>query len=205
MISLPVELDKVGFVEREKNNGVTVKNKCGRDFLYYACNYYLPERFNTSSLSPVDIEHQGLFGLSLPAYLAWTQLQFYKLPRFLKENKLSLAINNKNISTFTDFVVAILFSRMPYKKAINTIEHRVNSGYVVGVDVSLGFFGLLDHVMFVYGYDKDNLYVLDTHNVPRLHYERMTEDNRYFMKLSKKEILERWSIFSRVWEVSRLH
>lgn len=205
MISLPVELDNVGFVEREKINGVTVKNKCGRDFLYYACNYYLPERFNGLSFSPVDIEHQGLFGLSLPAYLAWTQLQFYKLPRFLKENKLSLAINNKSISTFTDFVVAILFSRMSYEKAIKTIEQRVNSGYVVGVDVSLGFFGLLDHVMFVYGYDEDNLYILDTHDVPHLNYERMTEDDRYFMKLSKKEILERWSIFSRVWEVGRSH
>jgi len=204
MISLPVELGKIGFVEREKINSATVKNKCGRDFLYYACNYYLPERFNTFSLNPVDIEHQGLFGLSLPAYLAWTQLQFYKLPRFLKENKLSLVINNKSISTFTDFVVAIVFLRMSYEKAINTIEQRVNSGHVVGVDISLGFFGLLDHVMFVYGYDTENLYVLDTHKVSHLHYEKITDDNRYMLKLSKKEILDRWSIFSRVWEVNRL-
>lgn len=205
MISLQVEINSIGFVQREKINGDTVKNKCGRDFMYYALNYYLPRKFNPIDCSIVEIERSNLFGFSLPAFLAWTQLQFYKLPGFLKENDLVLKINSRVINNFFDFFESILFSRMTYDNAIKIIEHNVENGFVSGIDISLGFFGLLDHVMFVYGYDEDNLYVFDTQKVPHLNYVRMTEDNRYYMKLSKKEILERWSIFSRVWEVDRLY
>jgi len=42
--SLPTNLDKFGFVEREKKNGKLVKNRCGRDFLYYTLHYYFPQR-----------------------------------------------------------------------------------------------------------------------------------------------------------------
>lgn len=205
MISLPVELNSIGFVQREKNNGAIVKNKCGRDFMYYSLNYYLPRKFNPIDCGIVEIERSNLFGFSLPAFLAWTQLQFYKLPGFLIENDLVLKINSCIINNFFDFFKSILFSRMTYDKAIKIIEHRIENGFVSGIDISLGFFGLLDHVIFVYGYDEENLYIFDTHKVSHLNYEKMTKDNRYFMKLSKKEILERWSTFSRVWEVDRLY
>lgn len=204
MISLPINIENIGFVQREKVNGVSVKNKCGRDFLYYSLNYYLPNIFNPIKCSIVEIEKLKLFGLSLPAFLAWTQLQFYKLPRFLKTNNLTLKINNRTINNFFDFVSSILFSRISYSTAIARIEDNIKNGRVSGVDVSLGFLGLLDHVMFVYGYDEESLYVFDTHKVSHLNYEKITNDNRYFMKLSKREVVERWSIFSRVWEVDRL-
>ena len=204
MKTLPKPIEQIGFVEREKDNGKSVKNKCGRDFLYYALNYYLPEKFNPQELSPTAIERKKLFGLHLPSGLMWTQLQFLKLPSFLRQNGLVLSINNRKIDSFISFFVAILFSRLYISDALQKVEEAVNKGKVSGIDIGLKFGGLLDHIIFVYGYDEEALYVLDTHKVPMLEYTKLTDDNRHFMKLPKEVIKKRWTRFGRVWEMEKL-
>ncbi len=202
MSYLPINLDTFGFVIREKRNGLSVKYKCGRDFLYYALHYYFPKKFNQGCNNPVEIETKRLFGSPVPAYFSWTQIQFYKLPRFLKENSLTLKINKQMIESFSDFVRAILFSRISHDEAVDIIERGVSKGNVVGVDIALRFEGLEDHVLFVYGFDEKDFYVFDTHKVPLLKYEKITDDDRYVMRLSRDEVRKRWKIFSRVWEVN---
>ena len=204
MKSLPVDLDKFSFVEREKVNGQTIKNRCGRDFLYYGLHYFFPDKFNAYNLNPVSIERNKLFGLKLPSLLMWTQLQFIWLPKYLKENNLKLIINNKEVNTFIDFFNTILFSRISLSDAIAKIEKSIDDERVVGVDVGLKYGGLLDHTIFVYGYDADSFYVCDTHKAPLLEYTKLFEDNRYFMKLPKEVVKKRWTKFSRVWELRKI-
>lgn len=200
MRTLPVESHTFGFVKREKKNGKPVGNRCGRDFLYYALHYKLPEKFSPLNITPEKMEKEGALGLRLPSWLMWTQLQFLFLPRFLKENEITLFINKQQISSFFDFVSAILFSRMSYTKAVALVESVIDREEAVGIDISLGVGGLLDHVMFVYGYDKENFYVCDTHQVPNLEYEKI-DTEAYFMKLPKAVIKKRWTLFGRVWEL----
>jgi len=46
MKTLPLSLEKIGFVQREKKkDGSTVIYRCGRDFFYYALHFYFPEKF----------------------------------------------------------------------------------------------------------------------------------------------------------------
>jgi hypothetical protein len=203
MKNLPINIDKFGFVEREKIDSKHVTNKCGRDFLYYGLHYYFPTKFNPENINPITIDSKRLFGFKLPSWMMWTQLQFFYLPNYLKENNVKLSINEKEIKSFLDFVIAILFSRMTNEKAIKTVEMLVDSGVAVGIDISLKYYGLLDHVMFVYGYDEDNFYVFDTHHVHLLEYHRMTTDNRFYMRLPKSIVTNRWSKFGRVWELKR--
>ncbi len=134
----------------------------------------------------------------------WTQLQFIYLPKLLFKLNLQLLINGKSINTFGNFFTAIV---LPQKsntdQKIKEIENAVDAGHVSGIDLSLGLGGLLDHILFVYGYDVENLYVFDTHQVPKLEYEKITEDGRYIMKIPKYIIKKHWSIFERVWEVKK--
>ena len=76
MTYLLININTFGFVHREKCKGVSVKYKCGRDFLYYALNYYVPSEFNQHINNPEQIEKKRLFGFSVPATLAWTMLPF---------------------------------------------------------------------------------------------------------------------------------
>jgi hypothetical protein len=202
MVTLKVPLTSVGFVEREKENGNTLSNKCGRDFLYYCLNFYFPETFNASKNNPREIDRERLFGIPVPAWLAWTQVQFSTLPRFLKTQGLELSINHKKITSYVSFIYATLFSRVSYEDALQTVERAVSENVACAIDIPIGTGGLmlLDHVMFVYGYDEENLYVFDTLQVARLEYERMDETVHYY-KLPKKVIKKRWSRFGRVWEV----
>lgn len=204
MRTLNINLEKFGFVEREKINSQSITNRCGRDFAYYCLHYYYPNKFNPQSLNPIEIENKYLFGLQLPSWLMWTQLQFIKLPKYLKENNLKLFINGKSIDSFFDFVIAILFSPMTYADGMTRIERSVDEGTSVGVDIGLGYYGLLDHVMFVYGYDEDNLYVFDTNKVQSLEYYKIGTDNKFHMRLPKSAIKKRWGIFGRVWELRKL-
>ncbi len=204
MKTLPVDIEKFGFVEREKHGLDTLANRCGRDFLYYALHYTYPEKFNSGNLNPAQIEAQKLFGFRLPSFMMWTQLQFYKLPQYLKDNNLKLFINEREINSFVNFVRAILFSRMSYEGAIQRIERSVDEGRAVGIDIGLKYGGLLDHVMFVYGCDEENLYVCDTHQIKILEYEKIREDNKYFMRLPKRVAKAKWTRFGRVWEVKPL-
>ncbi|MBI2627314.1 hypothetical protein HYW72_00080 [Candidatus Nomurabacteria bacterium] len=204
MKTLPINLKTFNFVGREYTNGKRVKNKCGRDFLYYSLHYYFPDKFNKNINNPLLIDKNKIFGFSANANLSWLMIQFLKVPKLFKELGLSLSINSKHVKTFTDFAVAMI---NPHKKsaekAIQEVEKAVNAGFVAGVDISLGIFGLLDHVIFVYGYDEDNFYVFDTYEVSELEYEKITEDNRYIMKISKDVIKKRWTRFGRVWLIRK--
>ncbi len=201
---LPIDIKKFGFVEREKINGKYIKNKCGRDFLYYTLNYYYPNEFNSNKNNPQLIERESLFGLSLPFWLAWTQLQFIRVPRLFKSLNLNLKINNRNIGSFLSFFITIL---NPNKKSANQamieVEKSIKKGIVTGIDIALDKTGLFDHVVFVYGYDKYNFYVFDTHKVNELEYTKITKDNRYILKIPKKVVHKRWTLFSRVWTISK--
>ena len=109
--SLPINLDKFGFVEREKKNNKLTKNRCGRDFLYYALHFYYPEEFSPMICGPAEIEKRKMFGMSLPSWLVWTCLPFYKVPRLLMRKGLVLKINHKQINSFLDFSKAIVFPK----------------------------------------------------------------------------------------------
>ncbi|HMP67453.1 MAG TPA: hypothetical protein PKA60_01765 [Candidatus Paceibacterota bacterium] len=203
MKSLPRSLDEFSFVEREVVDGKTVKNRCGRDFLYYALHYYFPDKFNAINLNPVYMERNRFFGLRLPSWLMWTQLQFIYLPDYLKENNLKLFINTTAINSFWNLFNAMLFSRISLFDAERIVERSVDEERVVGVDIGLKYGGLLDHVIFVYGYDTGVFYVCDTHKVPMLEYTKLSNDY-YFMRLPREVVRKRWSRFGRVWELKKI-
>ncbi|KKS23116.1 MAG: hypothetical protein UU82_C0040G0004 [Candidatus Nomurabacteria bacterium GW2011_GWC2_41_8] len=203
MKNLPIDLEIFPFYEREKVNDRTVKNRCGRDFLFYALAFYFPTKFGLNKLTAYDLEHQGHFGISVPSYLSWMQIQFLRVPKYFKKLGLRLIINDRKINSFFDFVRANLFSRTTYEKAILDIEKIIDRNEVAGVDISIGYGGLLDHVLFVYGYDAESLCVFDTIRAP-VQYESVDGKNMNMMKISKNEIKERWTHFGRVWNVTKV-
>src|SRR3989344_694576 len=179
MKTLPINLNTFDFVERECINGKTVKNKCGRDFLYYGLHYYFPDQFNKNVNNPSQIDHKNLFGFPVNAIFAWSMIQFFKVPKLFKKLGLYLSINNKQIKTFWNFIISIISSnKKSAEQAIHEVEKNIDMNFVAGIDISMGFWGLLNHVIFVYGYDEKNLYVFDTRQVGGLEYEKITEDNR---------------------------
>lgn len=202
MTTLSRPISSVSFVERENVDGAYLRNKCERDFLYYALNYYFPDVFNADTQNPVEIERRRLFGFPVPAWLAWTQIQYYKVPALLKERGFTLYINDERIHSLFSLMWALLFSRKSYGDATRQIQTCVDRDEVCAVDVALKWEGLLDHVLFVHGYDSENLYVIDTHKVPYLEYERIGEVGWYF-RLPKSIVQKRWRTFSRVWRVVR--
>lgn len=201
IIHLKKPLQHISFYEREIKKGRLVGNKCGRDFLYYVLNYHFSYDFNVNKNNPLQIDEQRLFGLPVSAMFAWSQLQFLSLSEFLVSRGLILKINDRTVSGFLSFVSSILFSRMTYQKGIESIELAIRSDITVGVDISLGWGGLLDHVLFVYGYDEHNLYVFDTHKVCGLEYVSLVPGCNYF-KLPKSVIKNRWTRFGRVWQIT---
>jgi hypothetical protein len=203
MKTLPLNLSTFPFYIREVVSGKYIRNRCGRDFLYTALAYYYPEQYGVGKISAYDLEHKGLLGISVPALFAWTQIQFLKAADYLHAQGLQLEINNRKISLFKDFVQAIIFSRASFEDALRTIEKSVDAGIASGVDISVGFGGLLDHVMFVYGYDETYLYVIETTKTP-IRYEKISEKYPHVMKLPKEEIKKRWTRFGRVWKVTSL-
>jgi len=201
--SLLKNLVEISFVEREKKNGKYLKNRCGRDFLYYSLNYIYPNEFNSKINNPVQIERKRLFGWKMPAVLAWTQLQFVHLPEFLKSKNLELSINKREINTYYDLFDAILYSRIKFDESIKIIENRIKENKIVGLDIPLKFKGLLDHVLFVYAFDDKYLYVCDTRKVSGLNYEKIASHN-YFMKISRDEVKNKWNTFARVWKIDKI-
>jgi len=204
MKSLPINLNTFGFVEREKKNGKLIIFRCGRDFLYYALAYYKPHTFSPSGLCPQKIERSGVFGLRIPWWMMWSALQFTKVPETLKQNGLYLSINGKKIENYFDFLFAhILPKNISIDQALLNVEESVDRGEVSAIDIGIGMFGLVDHVLFVYGYDDENFFVFDTQKLPMLEYEKQTEesDNRFIMKLSKEVVRKRWTRWGRVWRI----
>ena len=204
MVTLPINLDTFDFIEREFVNGKKVNNKCGRDFLYYSLHYYFPDKFNRNINNPLLIEKNNIFSFSVNAKFAWLMIQFFKVPVLFKELGLSLSIGGKQIKTFGNFIVSIINpNQKSAQEAIEEVEKLIGQGFVAGIDISLSLWGLMDHVIFVYGYNEDNLYVFDTHQVAGLEYEKITKDTRYIMKISKNTIIKKWSRFGRVWVVKK--
>lgn len=219
--SLNQNLGDVGFIVREKNIfGNVVKCRCGRDFIYYSLNYFFKDKFSPSNLSALKLEKSYSFGLILPWWLTWTQLQFIFLPRFLRSQGLNLQINGNKINNFLDFFLAItvpnsfrsVFFASAFAKdkskcvisaddAIVKVQKAVDAGLATGIDISMGLGGLMDHVMFVYGYDEENFYIFDSHIVRNLNYEKVQgfKDDNFYMKLPKSEVKNRWTKFGRVW------
>lgn len=205
---LPINLSTFGFVEREKINGKKLVFQCWRDFAYYALHYYYPEKFNRENLNPIDIRNKGVFGIkNLPIWLMWTGLSFYKIPKLFSSLKLSLSVNGRQVKSYFNFLLSLLpFKILSFKKIIENVEAAVEEGKVAGLDVNVRLFGLVDHVMFVYGYDEENFYIFDTNSVTGLEYEKITleGDNRFIMKFPKSLIKRKWTIFNRVWIVSKI-
>ncbi len=203
MKTLNRNIDEFSFVQREIGiDGKLVKNRCGRDFIYYALNYYYPESYNGNALNAVQLEKNKVLGPRVPEWLMWTGLQFLYLPKLLSSLKLKLTINNRDINSFFSFILALFIPNISnVENKIKEIEQSVDRGYATGVDISLGMGGLLDHVMFVYGYDESNFYVFDSHQAPDLEYEKALDSDRYYMKLPKSIVIKRWSKFGRVWIV----
>lgn len=200
---LNIDTDKFAFYYREKDEkGNVLKNRCGRDFLYHTLSFYYPDHFNNILNNPKEIEENKTFGLMLGKYLAWTQVQFYKVPRLFKEYKLILKINNLEIKNFFNFVYAILLSRIKFNDVINNIKKCIDSNTACGIDYKIGFGGLLDHVVFVYGYDEKGLFIFDTLEGEQYGYKntKIKENIKY---LSFDEIRKKWTIFGRVWEVMK--
>lgn len=194
--TLNIDLEHFPFYNREIINNKRVKNKCGRDFLYYCLMFYKKEEAN--NINPLVLNNK--FGINVPSWLAWTQLQFIFMPKYLKEKGLILDINKNKIHNFIDFIKSTLFSRISLSKAIQDIENSIDKGIACGIDISIGIGGLLDHVMFVYGYDKDNLYIFETTDTP-IKYEEINKQYPSIKKISKDEINKRWTKFGRVWRV----
>lgn len=204
--SLPINLNEFGFVQRESKNNKLVKNRCGRDFLYYVLNYYFADEFNPTTCGPKEIEERKIFGISLPDWLIWTTLSFYKMPIFLAKKGLVLRINQKTINSSLDFFKAMIFPRyLSADEALEMVEDCIKNGTTIGIDISIGLGGLIDHVLFVFGYDIENLYVFDTHNVEQIKYSKLTpdEDKRFIMKLPKEVVRNMWSRFGRVWVIEK--
>jgi len=205
---LPLNLQTFSFVNREKVAGKTLPNQCGRDFFYYALTYYFPDIYSAEAINPERIRESGLFGARLLSpWLIWTGLTFRKVPKLLLSLNLYFSINGRVVRSYADFIFCLLpFNPWSYEKGIAEIEKLVDAGVVVGVDISMAVWGLVDHIMFVYGYDDDNLYVFDSHQAPGLEYEKITPDSdpRYIMRLPKNVVKKRWTIFNRVWVVGKM-
>lgn len=203
---LPINLETFGFFQREIIAGYRLRNQCGRDFFYYALHYFYPAKFNPNLNNPVQIREGGIFGIRrVPVGLIWTGLSFHKIPKLLASLGLVLRINRKAVNTYVTFIKCLLpLNHQDYKQGIQDLERAIDERKAAGLDISIGLGGLIDHVMFVYGYDEENFYVFDTHEAIDC-YEKITkrDDDRHIMKLPKTEVQKRWTIFSRVWVIER--
>jgi len=203
--SHPINLKTFGFVTREKLGDKTVIYRCGRDFIYYALHFYFPEKYNPFNNSASELENKNKLGLKLPWWLMWSLLQFRKMPKLLESEGLVLNINGREIDSWFQLVLGFTIpSRPSYEEVVRAVEDAIEKGEVVGVDFSIKIGGLVDHILFVYGYDDEHLYLFDTNKIPHLEYEKITDDDRFIMKLSKEELKKRLGPFSRIWKVTKV-
>lgn len=203
MKHLPIKLSDWEFVSREKtSNGKTVPFRCGRDFIYYALHYYQPQLFNRATGGPQAIEKM-CFGHTLPTFLLFSAFHLKQLPKLLTRNGLLLRINGQPVRTWWQLI------RQLYRKSVvsrseldQAVASSISRGTVLGIDISIIWLGLVDHVLFVYGYDDDNYYVFDTLQLPYLPYTRLAEaPETFYMKLPKQAVYDRLRPISRVWTV----
>src|SRR3989344_3906403 len=140
MRNLAINLETFGFIERERLSDGKIKIfRCGRDFLYYAFNYYYPEKFNPEINNPEKLEQSHAFGLPIPFWLYFTSLQFIYVPKFLAENNLKLLINDKQINSFFDFFIAMAKPiKISVVERIKQIENAIDNNFVSGINFSFG-------------------------------------------------------------------
>lgn len=189
------------FVSRERRGGRLLANKCGRDFLYYALQHYYPERFNAEVVVPAELEAAGFFGYPVPSWLAWSQVQYWRTPARLAELGLFWQINDRTVRGPSSLAWALLGTPLSYEAAVTRIEAGVAANEAIGIDIALGWGGLLDHVLFVHGFDAEAFYVFDTHEVAGLEYEPI-EPQAYY-RLPRQVAAQRWTRCGRVWRIGR--
>lgn len=206
MKHLPIAVSDWEFVSREKDSqGKPVIFRCGRDFIYYALHYYRPQLFNQATGGPQAIEHT-IWGYHVPSFLLWTTFHLKQLPQLLRNNQLLLHINGQPVSSWWQLIRLIFRKSTLTAEALDdAVASHISRSMVIGIDFSIKWFGLVDHVLFVYGYDDNYYYVFDTLQLPDLPYEKIpNETNMFYMKLPKQAVYERLQPISRIWTVEPL-
>ena len=197
---LPIDINKFSFYEREKDSsGKYIKNKCWRDYFYYALHYLKPGEFNINHCPPIELE--GKLGFRFSPVLAWTTLQFVRHQKFLKENNLALSVNGYRVNSWLNFfwyVISNLYvSKSKREKLLQYAIESVGSNEAVGLDIGMNYLNTLDHVMFVQGFDDNFFYIFDTRTIPGIKYERI-HDTYPIYKIAINEVRKR---ILRVWLV----
>lgn len=199
---LKIDLNRFDFVGREMVDGHMVKNRCGRDFLYYVLHFLYPDEYNFTKNNPVALERNHTLGYPVEATYVWTGLSLMNVPKLLKTLKKRLLINTVNTSSFPKLIKALWWpKRITYKEGVNIMEEEIRNGNPVGIDIGVAAKGLMDHVMFAYGFDEESIYVFDTHKVPQLSYQKITADDRFIMCLPRTTVENGWTRFARIWVV----
>lgn len=199
--TLAWELTDIPFVSRETSGaGKPIKFRCNRDFIFYALTFYQRNK-NAWPQHPEQLEYKP-FGIKLPFWLMWTMFHVVHTPRILADNKLILFINDHKITSWWSYWPALLWPRpVSFEAVLSEIETAIDHNIALGIDISVALGGLVDHILFVYGYDDGNLYVLDTQQLPMLPYVKVLVGERFLMKLPKSALPERLGRFSRLWNV----
>lgn len=204
-----INLDTFPFLTREIGpNGKTVANKCGRDFLAYAFAHLRPQEFSALGLQTFERS----IGIRMPPSLVWTGLSFFGLIDFLNRNNLELSINDVPCRSRIDLWKALWWPKnIGYLKALSIAGNALSHNRAVGIDISMGFNGLANHVMYVWAIRESDTIVFDTHKVGGLEYEHVHHDvdgfpidpARFVMRLPMTVIENRWRRWSRVWVVRK--
>lgn len=208
-VSAHINLDVFPFFSRERDkNGKPIRNKCGRDFLAYAYAHQY-----SGKLLSLDIhQFEKAIGRPTPPELVWTGVSFHKLIDYLTKAGLEILINGVLCSTQIDFQKALWWpKKIPHTTALAITHEALRKNQSVGIDLSMGFAGLANHVMFVWAIRDNDLVVFDTHKVARLEYEHFDADidgfppnpHRFIMRLPLKTIENHWQRWSRVWVIRK--
>jgi hypothetical protein len=208
-VHLHIDLDRFPFFARERDaKGHVVTNRCGRDFLAFSMAHLRPGVYARYTGLPAFSKE---IGWPVHSSLVWTGLPFWKLPRYLATHNLELRINGARCNTTENLLRCLWFPpKLPYGKAMQMAHQGLRMNRVVGIDVSLGWAGLFNHVMFVWAMDNEEFAVFDTHVTPGLEYAHFdvdqqdgpTREDRFIMRLPFDIVEKRWKRWSRVWEIS---
>lgn len=198
----PINLKKFGFVQREKKNNKIVKNRCLRDFLYYTLHYYFPEVFNPDFINPQTIEDIRLFGFKVPEFLPAGGAQYSGIAKLFGAYNLKLELNGKLTKNKKDFINAFILQRkISYNNLIKLIKKYLKNNIACGIDIPVKL--LLDHIVFICGLDKNNLYLIDSHIVKKINYQKVSQNKGQFLMAYKLEDLKRdWDFRGLLWAVA---
>lgn len=176
---------------------------CGRDLFWLFLHGKNPRRWNLRDLPPAEVTRHEIFG---PNVWPVSGLHLSRAPEVLADEGLSLRVNGYPVRGYRDLVAASI-CRGPHRKgdhAIAEVHDLISRGVSCGINLPVGGFGLMTHVVFVAGFSRHGLVVLDTHKNSGLGYRKLTPENdpRCAMHLPFEEINARWGRFARVFEVA---